>query len=493
MQKEENREKLADVLRKAEIPDKKREIILKNAGDKLEKEKTMSLSIREGAAASVMSGFGDAYITPYALTLNANNAQIGFLSSFAGLVSPLSQLFGSKLMEKYPRKRIIMTFVTFHAIMWIPILLLSLFFWKNIFLSYLPIFLIIFYSVYAIFGAVAGPAWFSLLGDIVPDKIRGRYFSKRNKITGTIALVSTVIAAFILDFFKTKGYILIGFSILFVIAGIFRLVSASMFRKHYEPSFKLEKGYYFSIWQFIKKAPSNNFGKFVIFITLMNFTTSIAGPFFAVYMLKDLQFSYITFILVNISSSISSLLFMPIWGKFSDKYGNREMLKIGAIVVPFFPMLWIFSSSPLYLALVPQLVGGIGWAAFNLAASNFVYDSVSVQRRGLCVAYYNIIVGIGVFFGAALGGILAHYLTITFMNKLLFIFLISGLARLAVTIIFMPSIKEVRKVEKPKINPLFYFKEIKPMKGIVYEMAGDIRGIGGFFRDKVKSRVKKSK
>lgn len=452
-----------------------KEQILKNAKENLEKEKTMKLSIKEGCVSSVMSGFGDSNISLFALSLNANNLQMGFLSSFPGLISPISQIFGSRLMEKYRRKKIIVASVTLHALMWFPMLILALLFYKNIFASHLATILLVFYSIYAVFGAIAGPAWFSLLGDIVPEGIRGKYFSRRNKICGTIALVTTLIAGFFLDFFETKGLILIGFSILFFIAGVFRLVSAKLFTKHYEPKFKLEKGYYFSIWQFIKKAIHNNYGRFVIYVALMHFATAIAGPFFAVYMRRDLGFSVLTFTLVNISASIFSILFMPLCGKFSDKYGNRELLRIGSILIPFLPALWLFSKSPYYLAFVPQLIGGVGWAAFNLAVSNFVYDSVSPQRRALCVAYLNVLVGVGVFFGSILGGFLAYYLTISFMNILLFIFLISSILRLAVALTILPSIKEVRKVKKPEINPLMYFREILPSRGEFLNMHHPLR------------------
>ena len=455
----------------------KKEKVIEKVKEKLEKEKTMVVSVKEGAAASVMSGFTDSYVTPFALAISANNAIIGLLSSIPSLLAPISQIFGSKLMENNSRKKILTIFVTLHALMWLPILSLSLLFWKNIFSMYLPLILIVFYSIYAIFGAIGGPAWFSLLGDIVPEKIRGRYFGKRNKISGIIALLAAVMAAFILDFFKTHGMVLIGFSVLFLVAFLARMISAHLITKHYEPKFKLEKGYYFSIWQFIKKAPHNNFGKFVIFIALINLTVNIAGPFFAVYMLKDLGFSYITFMLVNISASIFSILFMPIWGKFSDKFGNRELLKIGSIIVPIIPLTWLFSSNPLYLILVPQLLNGIGWAAFNLALGNFIYDSVSPQRRGICVAYLNVLAGIGVFIGATLGGILAQYLTISFMNNLLFLFLISGILRITVALIFIPRIKEVKQVEKPKQNLFAYFKEINPIKGVIYEVIDDVRNI----------------
>ncbi len=476
------KEELSKILNDSEMSREKKKNILKDVKEKIEKEKTMKISIKEASAASVMSGLGNSYITPYALALNANNAQIGFLTSFVSLVSPFSQAFGSKLMEKISRKKIIVNFILLQALMWIPIIMLSLFFWRRIFTSYLPIILIVFYSIYAIFGSIATPSWFSLMGDIIPEKIRGRYFAKRNRIAGAVALISMIIGAFILDSFKTRGLILVGFSVIFLLAFIFRIISVNLLKKHHDIKLKLQKGYFFSLWQFVKKAPSNNFGKFVIYVSLMNLATAIASPFFTVYMLKDLGFSYITFMLISISASISSIIFMPILGKFSDRYGNRELLKLGSILIPMLPILWLFSSSPYYLAFVPQIIGGFGWAAFNLAAGNFIYDSVTPQRRGLCVAYFNIFNGVGIFIGASLGGLLAQYLTIAFMNKLLFIFLISGFFRFVVVSIILHKIKEVRTNVKPKTF-LLYFKEIVPVKGMFYEIVDEL--------SKIKSKIKK--
>jgi len=450
------------------MPEQDKEQILKNVKEISDKERTMKLSIKEGCVSSVMSGFGDSNISLFALSLNANNLQMGFLSSFPGLISPISQIFGSRLMERFRRKKIVVAGVALHALMWFPMLVLGLLFYKNIFASHLATLLLVFYSIYAVFGAVAGPAWFSLLGDIVPENIRGKYFSRRNRICGTIALLAALTAAFFLDFFETKGLLLIGFSILFFMAGIFRLISAFLFAKHYDPKFKLEKGYYFSIWQFIKKAPHNNYGRFVIYVALMHFATAIAGPFFAVYMRRDLGLSVLAYTLINLTASVSSLLFMPLWGKFSDKYGNLELLRIGSMMIPFLPALWLFSKSPYYISLVPQLIGGLSWAAFNLGAGNFIYDSVSPQRRGICVAYFNVLVGFGTFVGATIGGFLAYYLSISFMNVLLFIFLVSSVLRLAVALTIFPLIKEVRKVKKLETFKILHFKELLPSKGVIY-------------------------
>ena len=54
----------------------------------------------------------------------------------------------------------------------------------------------------------------------------------------------------------------------------------------------------------------------------------IASPFFAVYMLRNLGFSYLTFMMVMMSQVLFTILAMRVWGKFADKYGNYEVIKI---------------------------------------------------------------------------------------------------------------------------------------------------------------------
>jgi len=408
----------------------------------------MGLSIREGSFAGVSLVFSDNYIIPYALSLQASNIQVGVLSSMVGLLSPSAQILGSRMMEKHSRKRILVSGVFLQALMWLSFLSLGLLFISNIALFLLPILLILFYMIYLTFGNVAGPSWFSLMGDIVPEDQRGRYFARRNLITLAIALASTLVISFALDYSKTSGYLLYGFCIVFIVALICRSISARYLSKHYYPSFPFEKSQHISLTQFIKDIPKENFGHFTLFVAFINFGQMIAGPFFSVYMLQDLNFDYTIFTIINLSASLFGLLIFPLIGKFSDKFGNIEILRVGAIMLPIIPLLWLFSNPPvLYLILVPQLISGVGWTTFNLAASNFIYDSVPSQKRGLYVAYYNFIIGIGIFFGGLTGSFILSYIPITFMNSFLFLFLISGIIRAIVVSILLFRIKEVRPVQ----------------------------------------------
>ena len=418
------------------------------------KEKTMGLSIKEGSFAGISLTFGDNFIIPYALSLQATSIQVGVLSSLVGIISPTAQIYGSHLMERHSRKRILVMGVLFQALMWISFISLALLFINNISIAALPILLIVFYMIYLIFGNIAGPAWFSLIGDIVPEDHRGRYFAKRSLITTAIALFGTIIVSLVLDNFKALGMVLNGFIIIFIVALFCRSTSSVLLSKHYDPPLELEKKIHISLWQFIKDIPKENFGRFTLYVALINFGQMIAGPFFSVYMLKELDFDYTIFIIINLSASFVGLLIFPLLGRFSDKFGNILMLRLSSIALPIIPIIWMFFNTPITIIFGPQLLSGLGWTAFNLAASNFIYDSIPSQRRGFYVAYYNFILGIGIFCGGLVGSYIISF-SITFMNQFHFVFLISGVVRAVAIVIFLFRIKEVRQVYG--INWHFYF------------------------------------
>ncbi len=419
-----------------------------NLKEKKLKHQSRKQSIIEGSFTTIRTSFGDSYISPFAIAINAGNATIAMLSSITGLLGPLSQLFSSRLIEKYKRKKILTTSTFYESLLWISFILIAFLFYKGILISFLPFLLLFFFAIYTIIANIPIPAWFSWMGDIVDKGYRGKWFAKRNFIIGTISLLTSIIAAIFLDFTKKQNIVMFGFIILFFLAMTARLISRQFFKKAYEPKLKLERGYYFSFFEFIKKATKNNFGRFSIFRAFMGFAASIASPFFAVYMLRNLGFSYITYMIITVSQTMFSLILIKAWGKFADKYGNYEVLKITSVLIPLYPILWLISSNPLFLVFGPALIGGIAWAGFNLSAGNFVFDSVTPQKRSLAVSYFHLLNGAGVFLGAGLGGILAKTINITFMDSLLFIFLISAFARMLVSLIFLPKIKEIRKIQK---------------------------------------------
>ena len=425
------------------------------------KYKSRINSIKAGIFSSAKSSFGDYFVSPFAIAINASNSLIVLFTAVSGILGPLSQIFGSRLIEKSSRKKIVLNSVFAEFLSWIPILAVAILYWSGIITSILPVLLLLFFSFYVIASNVGNPAWFSWTGDIINERYRGRWLSKRNLLLGIVSVVLALAASILLDYFKRMNLVMLGFAILFGLAILCRIISWEFYKKQYEPKLELEDGYYFSFFNFLAKARKTNFGRFTFFNALFNLSIAIASPLFVIYMLRDLNFNYFTYIIIILAGPVFSLVVMEFWGKISDKYGNYIVLYITAIITPITTILWVFSPSPVYLVFVPVLISGVVSAGFNIASNDFIYDNVRAEKRGLAVSYFNMLNGIGIFIGAGIGAFLIQFLNIQLVKPIFAIFLLSGITGIIFVLLFLPKIEEVQRVKKKGIGNTI-FKQFRP-------------------------------
>lgn len=407
-------------------------------------------SVKEGCIYGASEGTGLRYVTQFALAIGANNAQIGLLTSVASLFGHGSQLFTERLMEKFSRKRILFWGIILQAICWLLMIGVGIsFFVFN--WNIAPSLLIVVYTLLGLFGAIIVPAWNSWMRDVVDAKQYGEYFGFRSRSVGIVTLITMLIGGFVLDYFKNTN-LFAGFIILFGIAFLARTISGFMILKIYEPKLLLKRDDYFSLWQFLKRYKQSNFVKFVIYTAFISFAASIASPFFTVYNLTILGFSYTAETATIVINSIAMILFLPFWGKVSDKYGNLKVVKIATLLIPIVPLLWLGTllmadkiTMIAYIAVV-NIFSGFVWAGFNLCAVNFIYDAVSREKTALCSAYFNVMNGFGIFFGALIGGLLASIENLPFgISALILVFVISGIMRYVGHLFFRNKVVEEKQ------------------------------------------------
>jgi MFS family permease len=396
-----------------------------------------------------MVGFGESFISPFAIFLKATASQLALLSSLPQLFGSLSQLLTPKFLEFFKsRKKIVMAGALLQAFSWL--LILYAFYLGGMAVPYLIFFVVL----YWIFGMFINPAWNSWMGDLVDRDVSNRYFGYRNKVIGIASLSSLVTGGLILNYVDQGAKASItGFMIIFGIALAARLLSFFFLTKKHEPEFVVYEAAKFSFFEFIKQMRFRNYGLFVIYLSLMNFSVNIAAPFFSLYMLQELKFSYITFTIVIASAMFAKIMFMPFWGKLIDKYGSKKILAFTGYVMPLSPLLWLLSSSVSYLILF-QLYCGIVWSGFELSASSFIFDSTTSPKRARCVAYYNVINGVMILFGTLLGAFLVKHPL--FLTPFLFVFFVTGVLRYITSLIMIPKIKEVRTVTDISYSHLFF-------------------------------------
>jgi MFS family permease len=197
----------------------------------------------------------------------------------------------------------------------------------------------------------------------------------------------------------------------------------------------------------------DNYGIFVLYVFMFKLVANISAPFFALYLLRDMQLNYIHYTIIIGVAIIASFITMGFWGKIIDKRGSKFVLRISGFLIPFSPLLLIlgiYIPDPnirfIYI-LIEEMFSGAVWAAFNLSTSSFLFDATEKQERVKYIAYYNFLTGIAIFLGATLGGVLIHVYPVWIISAIPFVFLTTGILRFLVSIVFSKKVQEARMVE----------------------------------------------
>jgi len=438
-------------------------------------EKTKKYSVVDGSAYNVMYGFGEQYVVPYAIRLGASNPEISILASFPYFVGSLSQVFGAKLTDSFRnRKKLVVWFAFLQAISLVPLFIVPLL-TKSIML------LTLIFSLYLVFANLGAPSWNSLMGDVVKADERAKYFSKRNRATIVSLLISILLAGAVLNYFD-KVNVWIGFAILFNIAVIGRLVSFIFLLKHYEPAYVINPEQSLSFREFLKTLPHSNFGNFSLFRGLFSVAIMIAAPFFSVYMLKNLHFTYIEFTAVILAPMIARVFTLNYWGRYSERFGHRNIMYVSIFLICLIPLSWFlaayFFSHKAFifpLLFIAEFISGFGWGGFELSSFNYMLETSAPEKRAKSFAYFNVFWGVGVLIGGLASTFLVSNLPsiVLGINVLLFLFALSFITRFIVAIIFAPKIKEVNVNKRCGDGELFFEMVIsKPLDVAVHKTYG---------------------
>ncbi|MDA1075568.1 MAG: MFS transporter [Proteobacteria bacterium] len=442
-------------------------------------ENSLRHSIKDGVYFSFMTGGAESYFLAFAIFLHASTSTIGLLASLPPLLASSMQAVSAWLGRRFGhRKRIIVIGAWIQAFCLLPLAALPLYAPDDT--GLLLISIVILYFCGPNLGA---PQWTSLIGDLLPEARRGRFFATRTRYSSLASLGALALAGVTLNTFDLVDYTYWGFVSVFLISAIARCMSAYHLQAMHEPPARVVRFEPASIINLWRRIRHSDLIKFSVFFAAMQFAVAISGPYFTLYMLRDLGLSYFEFMTLTVASVVIQFLTLNRWGRLSDLFGNRLILITTGTIITLIPSMWLFSTNYFWLLTV-QAISGLCWAGFTLSTTAFVYDLTPAEHRVGLFATHSILAAVGVFLGASLGAFLVQYVPtsisafdfeVSVATPLLGLFLVSCFARILVAAVFLPTIQEVRRVRQMSMGGLiFRVTRMHPISGLIYDIVGRV-------------------
>ncbi len=384
-----------------------------------EKNKGLRLLAWEG---SLSLGFNSittsGFLAAFALALGANNLQIGILAAIPFLMQ-IVQIPTILLVEKIRLRKIISIVSSVPGqLLWVAIALIP-FFVKSPSAAAISLLLWLMAARYLL-NAATNAAWNSWIRDLIPQTMLGNILSRRLIFATTAAVLFGLGAALFVDYWPKQaaaGSVIMSYTYVLLFGAVFLgLVSPVIMSFMPEPLMPPVSGQQASLWKTLS-APirDGNFRRLIQFLFSWAFASNLAIPFFAVYMLKRLEFPLTWVIALTILSQFFNIFFLKVWGRFVDRFGNKVVLSLCASLYLLVILSWIFTTMPeRYFLTIPLLVvlhifAGIANAGVTLAMGTI---GLKLSPKGEATSYLvgaSLATNMGAGLGPLVGGYLADF------------------------------------------------------------------------------------
>jgi HEAT repeat protein/MFS family permease len=369
-------------------------------------------NLRALKTANVDMAFATAFATlvggnfqqAFALELGATPRMLALLAALP-VVLGVMQVPGSMLGERFASYR---SFVAWGGLLWrlawIPIVFAPLFFPQ---LSLLIAAIVI--SGISIFLVTATyNAWLSFL---VPDSHRGYYFSRRIGIATITGAAIGFPASVFLDWMDRTGQFMLGLSILYGIGVACGLVSYAFYLRMPDTRHPVIEGRSLKADFKSISAPLKNrdFVRLLTFLVVFIIGQTLAAPFFFPYGREVLKLEFVHFQIFGAFHATASLLSAPMWGYFSDKYGNKPVLFASGLLITLGPLTWVaadptFGNWNLPILIIGHAISGFSWTGVAVGQGNIILANSSPELRSAAIALSQAVIAIVGFAGQMVGG-----------------------------------------------------------------------------------------
>ncbi len=364
---------------------------------------SLRASIAEGAAAEVFTASaGGAVLTGWALFLGAGPGVVGLLGALP-LAAAVLHVPAAHLTRALGRRRVAVVAIGASRLVWLPLVLLP----------FAPLSegaklasLVALTAASAVAGVVGNHAWTAWMGDLVPTRVRGRYFGARTvalTVTGTLAAFA---AGILLDAFaEDRPRVLAGLAAVASLAGAASVVL--LLRQHDPPDASEDpRGVGLAAAMAVLRDPVAR--PLVRYQLAWNAAVGVAAGFFAYHMLAHLRMGFALTAAHGIGIAVVRVATAPMWGRAVDRLGSRPVLAFCSLGISAVPAIWlVVTPDRLWPLAIEAVLAGALWAGHGIASFDLPFDLSPRNGRPIYLAVFATAGGLGFAVASAFGGLLA--------------------------------------------------------------------------------------
>lgn len=346
---------------------------------------------------------GGTFFTGLLLYMQASDSFIGAMTMIS-VGANMLQVLAPMLLERFPRRKKILT-----------VLRVVLQVFNILIIGFIPIFpiaqraklVLVTLSVLItnLINALISPGTSIWHIQSVPPHQRNAYFTRVTMTVGAVVAVANLLGSKLVDSCRAAGNEYAGLLALRLIAFALVVLDTIVFMRRIREYPYGQHRTRFSIHSlFVLPLREKRYLKTIIIAVMWHFSANIPGPFFQVYLLKDLGVNYSYIMLVNLFNLPAVILLTPVWSRLLRRLTWFQALATAmSFYLLHYLMLSLVTGTTMYLYPIACILAFVMAPGINLSFTNIPYINMPAENQTVYMGFYTAVCNLAALAGVGAG------------------------------------------------------------------------------------------
>ena len=368
--------------------------------------RSLRTSLTEGMVAEVVSACSSgAVLTAWALHLGLPEGMVAALAALPACAQ-LVQLPAAQLTSRGGARKVAIWSVSLSRQILLPLALLPL---LGLNVAVQRGLLVGVAVAAAVLGVVGNNAWTAWMAELVPARIRGRYFGRRAAACTLGSTLASVSVGLALDVGRRAAATGVALAVLSLVACLAGAVTTALLLRQHEPARFRPRP--LPTVAALKSCLAQGPRRVLAYQLIWGAAGGIAAGFYNLHAITHLHLGFMGLALYNGGIAAARMVTATFWGKAVDRAGARPVLIVCSAGLALPPLLWAFLTPdrlwPLFFdaSLCGALMAGQSLASFALPLTLAPRDERPFHLAAFCTAG-----GVATAAAAVAGGLFLKWL-----------------------------------------------------------------------------------